>query len=296
MRTGQAMPPRRLGRLERPGCRLYYESIGEGRALLFAHGLGGNHASWWQQVASFATHYQCVTFAHRGFAPSSAIAGGPDPGDYADDLAALIDHLGLRDVILVAQSMGGWTAIEYALRRTGKLKALVLAATTGSIDLARLLATERPRLLDWQRASEAARGELTRRGIHVACGERMAREQPSLHLLYRQLDDLNAGLDKEALRGRLVAARTRRAEELAAIDCPTLLLAGDEDIVMPPFAADALAALLPRARVVHIAEAGHSAYFERAAHFNRLLAEFLARLRPAPEPAQAQDLAGSDKS
>ena len=167
MRTGQAMPPRRLGRLERPGCRLYYESIGEGRALLFAHGLGGNHASWWQQVASFATHYQCVTFAHRGFAPSSAIAGGPDPGDYADDLAALIDHLGLRDVILVAQSMGGWTAIEYALRRTGKLKALVLAATTGSIDLARLLATERPRLLDWQRASEAARGELKIGRAHV---------------------------------------------------------------------------------------------------------------------------------
>jgi pimeloyl-ACP methyl ester carboxylesterase len=173
---------------------------------------------------------------------------------------------------------------------------LVLAATTGSIDLARLLATERPRLLDWQRASEAARGELTRRGIHVACGERMAREQPALHLLYRQLDDLNAGLDKEALRGRLVAARTRRAEELAAIDCPTLLLAGDEDIVMPPFAADALAALLPWARVVHIAEAGHSAYFERAAHFNRVLADFLAGLPPTQKPAQAQDLAGSDKS
>jgi 3-oxoadipate enol-lactonase len=289
------MPPRRLGSLERPGCRLYYECTGEGRALVFAHGLGGNHASWWQQVASFATHYQCVTFAHRGFAPSSAIAGGPDPSDYADDLAALIDHLGLRDVIVVAQSMGGWTAIEYALRRTGKLQALVLAATTGSIDPADLLGAQGSRLLEWQRASEAARADLTRRGIHVACGERMAHEQPSLHLLYRQLDDINAELDKEALRGRLIAARTRRAEELAAIDCPLLLLAGDEDIVMPPFAADALAALLPRAQVVHIAEAGHSAYFERAALFNRLLADFLARLGPVPERAQAQDLAGSDK-
>jgi pimeloyl-ACP methyl ester carboxylesterase len=287
MREPQAVLVRRRGQLERPGCRLYYEVTGAGPALVFAHGLGGNHASWWQQVAEFAPNYTCVTFAHRGFQPSSPIVGGPDPNDYGDDLAALIDHLALPAVCVVAQSMGGWSALEYALRQTGKLAALVLAATTGSIDPDRLGRVEQARLARWRLTSEAARRALLARGIHVACGERMFREQPALHLLYRHIDDSNAGLDKEALRTRLKAARARAPEELAGIGCPILFISGDEDIVMPPFAADALAAMAPRAEVAHIADAGHSAYFERAQTFNRLLAKFLfgCGLAPALPPS-----------
>ena len=153
-----ALPARRIGSLQRPGCRLHYEVTGEGPAIVFAHGLGGNQLSWWQQVAHFAPRYTCVAFAHRGFAPSSALPAGPDPADYADDLAALIDHLGLAEVRVVAQSMGGWSAVEYALRRTGKLKALVLAATTGTIDPARIREPERSRLKDWAIAGRARAG------------------------------------------------------------------------------------------------------------------------------------------
>src|SRR5678816_4568154 len=93
-------------KLRRNGAEIHYEVFGSGPALLFAHGLGGNHLSWWQQVAHFAPRYTCVSFAHRGFAPSSAIDGGPDPADYASDLAALIDHLKFPDVRLVGPAMG----------------------------------------------------------------------------------------------------------------------------------------------------------------------------------------------
>jgi pimeloyl-ACP methyl ester carboxylesterase len=122
-------PTRTIGRLERPFGKLYYEVSGSGPALLFAHGLGGNHLSWWQQVAHFAPHYTCVAFAHRGFAPSDAIAGGPDAADYRGDLEALIDHLKLNDVRLVGQSMGGWTMLEYAIAHPQSVKALVLSST-----------------------------------------------------------------------------------------------------------------------------------------------------------------------
>ena len=270
-----ATPARRIGTLERPDCRIHYEVTGEGPAIVFAHGLGGNQLSWWQQVAHFSPRYTCVTFAHRGFAPSSAIRGGPSPADYADDLAALIDHLGLARVHLVAQSMGGWTCAEYALRRTGKVQSLVLAATTGTIDPRRMREPERSRLAEWARASEQTIADYGKRRIHVAAGARMAAEQPALHLLYRHIDDMNAQLDKGAVRERLFASRTRAPEELAAAGCPILLIAGDEDVVMPPFAADAIAAVVPGARSAHIADAGHSAYFERAAVFNRLVGEFL---------------------
>ena len=121
-------PPRRAGWIERPDARIRYEITGEGPAIIFAHGLGGNLMSWWQQVAHFAPRYTCIAFSHRGFFPSTAPAEGPDPAAYAADLAALVDELGLGDIRIICQSMGGWTGVEYALLRPGRVKALVLGA------------------------------------------------------------------------------------------------------------------------------------------------------------------------
>jgi len=267
---------RRTGTLDRPDCKLFYEVTGAGPAIIFAHGLGGNHMSWFQQVAHFAPRYTCIAIAHRGFAPSSFIAGGPDPADYAGDIAALVDHLKLDDVRIVAQSMGGWTTIEYALTRPRALKAIVLAGTTGTADPFAIAEPARTRHNEWLQANATRAYDLFTRGIHPAGGERMAREQPALHLLYRQIDDQNAHWDKEALRQRLIAARTRKPQELSAITCPTLFIAGEEDVLIPPFAIEAVAASIPGAKVAHIEKAGHSAYFERAAQFNRIVDEFLA--------------------
>ena len=277
-----APPPRRVGTLERPGgCLIYYEVTGSGPAIVFAHGLGGNHMSWFQQVSHFAPHYTCVTFAHRGFSPSSWLPDGPDPADYADDLAALVTHLGLKDFRLVGQSMGGWTTVEYALRRPPELRAVVLAATTGSIDFRKLREPERTRVAPWLTFSEEASATLFKSGVHPAAGMRMVTEQPAMHLLYWHINDMSAALDKQALRARLFAGRKRAPEELSEIACPILFIPGDEDVVMPPFAADAIAGVVPGVRVAHIPEAGHSGYFERPAEFNRILEEFFASVRAA---------------
>ena len=103
----------------------------------------------------------------------------------------------------------------------------------------------------------------------------MAEAQPALHLLYGQLDALSAGLDKEAVRARLMAARTRPPTALAAAGCPVLFIPGGQDIVLPPFAARAMAAELPAAQVAPIPAAGHSGYFEHPAAFNALVEAFL---------------------
>src|SRR5262249_46637010 len=81
--------------LSRPGCDLYYEVTGAGPAVVFAHGLGGNHLSWWQQVPHLAERYTCVTFSHRGFGPSREDPGGPGPAAFVGDLSALLDRLGV---------------------------------------------------------------------------------------------------------------------------------------------------------------------------------------------------------
>jgi pimeloyl-ACP methyl ester carboxylesterase len=265
-----SVPATQRGWLERPGCRLYYEVTGSGPAMVLAHGLGSNHLTWWQQVPHFCDRFTCVTFAHRGYPPGSAI-GIPDPQEFAGDLAALVAHLQLSDLRLVAQSMGGWTCVEYMLANPHhEVRALVLASTCGSIRRSALVDPQR--LAAWGEQAAAARADMARRGISPPAGERMAREQPMLHFLYREM--ASAAFDREELRKRMAAMATRAPEVLRGL--PVLLVTGGEDTTYPPFVSEALAAVLPNARIAQVADAGHSVYFERPERFNRLVDDFLA--------------------
>lgn len=274
-----AAPPRTIGRLKRPFGNLYYEVSGSGPALLFAHGLGGNHLSWWQQVAHFAPNHTCVTFAHRGFAPSDPVAGGVDPADYPSDLTALIDHLKFPDVRLVAQSMGGWTMLEYALANPARVKALVLSSTSGTLDRRGSDPSGGRDYDAWLEDAEAKLADGASKGIHPAMGARAAKREPALHLLYRSIDEMAGALDKERLRAELRRTATRTVAEFRSFRVPTLLIAGGEDVVFPPFLASAIAATLPCGEAEMIGDAGHSPYFEQAARFNALVDAFLARQR-----------------
>ena len=149
------VPGTRHGFLERPGCRVYFEVTGSGPAIVFAHGIGSNYMTWWQQVAHFSDRFACVTFSHRGYTPGSDI-GVPDPKEFAVDLAALIKHLELPDVRLIAQSMGGLTSMEYILSHPQhKLQALVLTSTSGSIHRSSVPLPDPQRLEQWEREAAA---------------------------------------------------------------------------------------------------------------------------------------------
>ena len=214
---------RATGKLKRPFGQLYYEVTGSGPALLFAHGLGGNHLSWWQQVAHFAPHYTCVAFAHRGFAPSDPIAGGPDAADYAGDLSALIEHLKLNDVRLVGQSMGGWTMLEYAIAHPQRVRALVLSSTSGTIDRRGADPSGGKDYDAWLAKAEVAIKDGLAKGVHPAMGAGGAKRSPALHLLYRSIDEMAGALDKEKVRDHAAPhgkAHARRAQGLHRADAP----------------------------------------------------------------------------
>ncbi len=262
------------GFVQSAGAEIYYECTGAGPAIVFAHGLGGSHLSWWQQVPHFSRRYACVTFAHRGFSPSRVTSGAVDPALFEGDLLALVDHLKLEEVRLVAQSMGGWTCLSFALRHPKRVRALVMAATGGTVDVNTLDAAERKGVESWVAAHKGIQAELTKRAIHPAAGERMAREQPALEFLYREIDRLSSGFDKEALRAKLLAARTRPAADLKHLTVPVLFISGTEDVVFPPPAAAALAKLVPGAQLESVPEAGHSVYFQRPEVFNRVVSNF----------------------
>lgn len=252
-----------------PAGRLYYEVAGSGPALVFAHGLGGNHLSWWQQVPYFSERYTCVTFAHRGFAPST---GEPDKDRFAEDLADLVDHLRLEDVALVAQSLGGLTCLQYTLRHPERVRALVMSGTTGWIDFGEDLEQVR-------RETMPLATEFMKKGIHLAAGERMAEEQPALYYLYGGLDRLSVDLDKQAVLASLPSVRPS-VGEVAELEVPIFWIFGTEDIIVAPgIPGDRAAALVkkhfPQTRLQMVPESGHSPYFERAALFNQLVDSFL---------------------
>ncbi|HKS92033.1 MAG TPA: alpha/beta hydrolase, partial [Tepidiformaceae bacterium] len=99
--------------IEANGANLYYESHGDGPAIVFAHGAGGNHLSWWQQVPYFRERYRCITFDHRGFGRSVDPGTTPAQRAFPEDLRGLLDGLGIERAFLVAQSMGGSTCLGF---------------------------------------------------------------------------------------------------------------------------------------------------------------------------------------
>ncbi len=261
--------------LELDSGRLFYDQRGSGPALIFAHGLGGNHLSWWQQIPAFEAEHRCVTFAHPGFAPST---GAADPERFADDLARLIDHLELDQVSLVAQSMGGWTCVDFALAHPDRVRALVLASTVG-----RLRFDLDPEVLT---RTGATIQDLRARGIHPAAGARMAAEQPALHHLYQGIDALSWDLDKASLMSRLVASRTRDPGQLADLSLPVLWIFGEEDPLFPTELVEAVRSRFRDHPLECVRATGHSVYFERPAEFNRLVGTFLHRESVGKAPGQ----------
>src|SRR5256885_1002692 len=138
------------------------------------------------------------------------------------------DALDLRDVTLVGQSMGGWTCLEYALRRPERVRALVMASTSGTLDFNQLGDAG---VWEWLRQAPGALAAMAARGVHPASGERMAREQPALAHLYWQIMEFADGTFREEVRQRLGELRMRPPALLAELSMPVLFITGDEDWV-----------------------------------------------------------------
>lgn len=90
------------------GTRIYYKDWGTGQPVVFSHGWPLCSDSWESQMFFLASHgYRCIAHDRRGHGRSTQPWGGNDMDTFADDLSTLIEHLQLKDVILVGFSMGG---------------------------------------------------------------------------------------------------------------------------------------------------------------------------------------------
>ena len=111
------------------GVRLYHEVTGSGTPLVFVHEYAGDHRSWELQVRHFARQYRVVTFDARGY-PLSDVP--PDVASYsqaraADDIAAVLDHLGIDRAHVVGLSMGAFATLHFGFRHADRAHSLTIA-------------------------------------------------------------------------------------------------------------------------------------------------------------------------
>jgi len=245
------------------GADLYYEEHGSGPAVVFVHGGGGNHLSWWQQVPVFSDCYRAITYDQRGFGSSTPV-GAVGPDVLASDLIALLDHLHIERACLVAQSLGGWAAWGVAAKQPERVRALLMADTPGGVPTP----AAEGLFSEMQTRTRSGEAPLAR-----AIAPDLAQRRPELAFLYWQIQGLNPAVPPAAGRELLDAlARRSPAPDFRA---PTLFVVGEQDEMIPPSVIEGAAAAVPGARLLRVADAGHSVYFERADVFNAALAELL---------------------
>jgi len=260
---------------------MQYTVTGQGPGLVFVHGLGGSHLSWWQQIPFFSQHYTCIAYSQRGFATSKNLSNTIETSVFTDDLAALIDHLGMDRVFLVGQSMGGWSCLHYAMRDERRVRALVMASTTGALNFSLIDHPEIRNLPLWDARSNEIGKQLAQRGILKSVGARFADENPRLAYLYRQIYDQTPAEYREAVRKKIREQRTLLPDSVSQLDIPVFFVTGGEDLLFPPGAAAAAASIMPSATYRCVLDVGHSLHFERAQVFNALLAWTIHKLADA---------------
>jgi len=257
--------------MTKDGFRLYYEDGGgKAPAIVFLHGAGGNHLSWWQQLPVFAEEHRCVAVDQRGFGQSPDVPGGPGPAALGTDVLALLEHLGIARAALVAQSMGGWAAVGAAVRAPERFWAIVLANTVGNLSNDAIAAV-RQRL----GAASPPRPAVI---WHAALGATFRKQQPIRSFLYAQISGLNAPLSDD-FRDQLMRLTTP-VERYAATRVPTMFLTSDEDGLIWPELSETVHRHVPGSRFERVEAAGHSTYFERPDVFNREVGAFLKEHRP----------------
>jgi 4,5:9,10-diseco-3-hydroxy-5,9,17-trioxoandrosta-1(10),2-diene-4-oate hydrolase len=269
--------------LQVDGRRVNVIDLGSGPPIVFVHGLSGSWQNWLEQLPVFARDHRVVTFDLPGFGGSEMPAQEISIAGYARIVDALYEALGIDSAPVVGNSMGGFIGAELAIAFPARVERLVLVSAAGlTIEHQRderalaVLRTVDKRLAAYAgwlgtRSDELARRPRARRMIFGLVAHR-----PEL---------LPAPLVAEQIRGSgkpgfvpaldaLTSYPIR--DRLPEIACPTLIVWGTEDKLVPVRDADEFARLIPNARKVVWPQTGHMAMLERPAAFNRLLTAFLA--------------------
>lgn len=243
---------------------LFYTDQGSGQPVVLIHGFPLNGESWnTQQAALLDAGYRVIAYDRRGFGASSKTASGSDYDTFADDLAALLDALDLRDVVLVGFSMGTGEIARY-LSRHGSGR-IAKAAFLGSLEPFLLITDDNPGGAGPQEFFDGIAADVRAdRYAFVAnfFGDFYNLDENLGSRISQQAVDASIQVANQAGNAAIAAAPltwpTDFRDDIPAIDVPTLIVHGTADNILPIDAtARRFRDLLPDATYVEIEGAPH---------------------------------------
>lgn len=254
--------------------KLYYEIEGNGEPLVLIPGFAAGRWIWFKQTAALARKFRVITFDPRGVSASDKPEGSQTISLLADDVAHLLETIGVESAHIVGASFGGFVAQEFALKYPAMTRKLVLCCTSfggpnhvvpAPETLAALASTKG--LNSEDRMRENLLLAFTPEYVQTQAAEvdqivhlRATNEVPE-HIYMSQLQ---------------AAVNFNTESRLGDIKSPTLVLSGDADVIVPVQNSRNLAARIPGAKL-HIFKGGsHTFFIEQALEFNRIVTEFLS--------------------
>ncbi|NRB04950.1 MAG: alpha/beta hydrolase [Rhodobacteraceae bacterium] len=238
---------------------------GDKPALLFVHGILMDHTVWDQQVDAFSDTHRVVCVDLRGFGASSSDSPSISMEDHCDDLIAVVDGLGLRDVTLVGWSMGGSIAQVMGARPDAPFDRYVLVDTTPQL----IASDEFPHALPGEAAQQL--GGLMAEDFAQGCAAFCSMIEPQDEAVTGRLTAIAAATNFDVAMTTFATAGGRSLlDALPQISKPTTVICGRNDAICLPQASEAIAAAVPGCdgSVVWIEDAGHAPFMVQANAFN----------------------------
>jgi pimeloyl-ACP methyl ester carboxylesterase len=272
------------------GVRLAFEQTGDGTPIVFVHEFAGDLRSWEPQLRHFGRRYRCVAYNARGYPPSD-VPDSPDAYSQdraADDIAAVMDHLGIATAHVVGLSMGGFATLHFGFRHAARARSLTVAGCGYGADPARRdsFVAECDAVVAFIRAS-GMQAFAERYAVGPSRVQFQARDPRGFAEFIRHLAEhsplgsMNTQLGVQRRRPSLYDL----TDKMDALRVPTLILTGDEDwpclepgLLMKRHITTAALAVMPNC--------GHAINLEDPETFNRLLGDFLAQVDAARWPAR----------
>jgi pimeloyl-ACP methyl ester carboxylesterase len=242
--------PAEQGTIENDGARLYWASFGSGAPVILLHGGAGNSEHWANQVPALAEHYRVIVMDARGHGRSTRDAQPFSYHRMAEDVLALMDQLKIGEASLVGWSDGGILGLDLAIHHPERVKKLVAFGANYNVS--------------------GMRGG-GHNATFTAYFDRCAADYARLSATPKQF---SAFVD--ALRPMWRTEPDFKAEELAKIRAATLIADGEHDEVIRAEHVQAMAKLIPGARLLFIPKTSHFALWQRPDVFNQALLDFLA--------------------
>ena len=258
---------------------------------VFVHGLGGCWQNWLENIPRAAAEgRRALALDLPGFGFSEMPSDEISISGYGRVVNSFCDQLDLGEVVLVGNSMGGFISAETAIQFPARVARVVLVSAAG-------VTTSDLRSRPIMAGARVVAAVATRT---AAMSERVVRRRHVRHLVFNSFIRHPTRIRNELLyeitrgSGRPGFLDALRAimdydfrDRLPEIDCPTLIVWGTEDMLVPSSDADEFERLIPQSRKVIFRDTGHMAMLERPQTFNDCLMEFLAE-EPSPAASEAE--------